>query len=111
MSRKAKMKEARRAFREGCMARDGRRCVITGRTDDLQVHHITDRHEMPADGYVVENGITVCGDVHEDCEVFHRTGGKEWPDGRHPDDLYAMIGSSREKAAEAARRLERELGL
>lgn len=31
-------------------------------------------------------------------EQFHISGGAKWEEGLHPDDLYRMIGSSREQA-------------
>ena len=61
----------------------------------MDVHHITDRKEMPNGGYVKENGITVCRPCHLDCEQFHITGGTRWVKGRHPSDLYDLIDSSK----------------
>jgi hypothetical protein len=63
-------KKWRAAFNEACLNRDGQKCAICGLTIGthvvdgrslivrLDVHHITDRHEMPNGGYVPENGIT-----------------------------------------------------
>jgi len=54
---------------------------------------------MPNGGYVKENGITVCKeDCHLKVEMFHISEGTEWSEGLHPDDLYRMIGSSKELA-------------
>lgn len=65
----------------------------------MDAHHITDRNEMPNGGYVKENGITLCKEkCHMKAEKFHMTGGKEWEDGFHPDDLYEKIDSSKGKA-------------
>ena len=59
---------------------------------------------MPNGGYVKENGISLCPSCHEKAEVFHSTG-SALP-GWSPDDLYARIGSSRELAEAASRRLK-----
>lgn len=96
-------KAIRRAFRQSVFQRDGYRCVVCGTKGqdrqekdeglpDLDAHHITDRHEMPNGGYVKENGATLCGECHIKAES------KEIP----PEDLYEMIGSSYEKAYQAA---------
>jgi len=54
---------------------------------------------MVSGGYVATNGITVCKEVcHMKVERFHISGGIEWEEGLHPDDLYKLIGSSREQA-------------
>lgn len=54
---------------------------------------------MKNGGYVASNGITVCKDeCHMKVEQFHISGGAKWEEGLHPDDLYRMIGSSREQA-------------
>lgn len=39
---------------------------------------------------------------------FHITEGKEWEDGMHPDDLYRMIGSSKEIALAKSEKLSRK---
>lgn len=72
--------------------------------EQLDAHHITDRNEMPGGGYVKENGITVCARHHQLAEIFHTTGGKEWPHMFHPDDLYKMIGSSYAHAVATSKR-------
>jgi len=74
--------------------------------DNMDAHHITDRNEMPNGGYVLENGITLCKEwCHMNCEQFHISGGVEWIEGMHPDDLYKKIGSSKELAMEKSREL------
>lgn len=61
---------------------------------------------MPNGGYVRENGITLCqAEHHMMAEQFHISGGKNWHQGMHPDDLYRMIGSSYEEAVRASERL------
>jgi hypothetical protein len=73
--------------------------------EDLDCHHITDRHELPGGGYVKENGISLCEQCHIKAEKFHISGKTEWESGFHPDDLYKKIGSSYEKAVQASERL------
>lgn len=114
----AKKKEVRERFREEVFARDGRSCAICHRNEvKLDAHHIVDRSLMPNGGYVKENGITLCSEpfpqddairpgqasCHEKAELFHQTGG--WVPGMHPDDLYKLIGSSKEKAVKASEKL------
>jgi len=41
---------------------------------------------------------------HEAAEVFHVSKGEEWI--IHPDDLYKLIGSSKEKALKACENLK-----
>jgi len=53
------------------------------------------------------NGITVCHECHKKAEVFHQTEGKEWVEGFHPNDLYALIGSSYELAVEKSEQLKK----
>lgn len=59
---------------------------------------------MPNGGYVVENGITLCPDCHEKAEVFHNIGTPI--DGFAPDELYALIRSSRAEALRASHKLK-----
>jgi len=74
-------------------------------TENLNAHHIIDRHLMPNGGYVVENGITLCPAHHIDAERFHITEGQDWVEGMHPDDLFKKVNSSRTKAKDASRSL------
>lgn len=77
-------------------------CKIKGTPETLDAHHITDRNEMPNGGYVLENGITVHKEkCHLLVEEFHISNGVNWRTGLHPDDLYKMINSSKEKALAA----------
>lgn len=118
----SKKNQVRRKFREDVFDRDGYCCKICGNGPVLEfteavfdAHHITDRHEMPNGGYVKENGITLCkydengleeNSCHMKAEKFHISEGKEWEPGMHPDDLYKMIGSSRELAIEKSNNLK-----
>lgn len=103
MSKKKKL--VRQRFRDETFGRDGHKCVFCGETKDLDAHHITDRSLMPNGGYVKENGITVCQKCHLDCEQFHISAGKTWLPGKHPDDLYKIIGSSYDLAVKKSNQL------
>lgn len=69
----------------------------------LDAHHITDRHDFPNGGYVLQNGISVCDDCHMKAEQFHSTGTAV--PGYSPDELYKIINSSFDEAYEADARL------
>ncbi len=117
----SKKQEIRRKFKEDTFDRDGYCCKLCGAgpvyemTDSVfDAHHITDRNEMPNGGYVKENGITLCKynedgleetSCHMKAEKFHITEGKEWESGMRPDDLYKLIGSSKEVAIKASEKL------
>lgn len=96
MSNKQNHKRWRKQFNEDCLERDKNKCVFCDCTGKLDVHHITDRHDMPNGGYVKTNGITVCEVHHLLCEEFHMTG--YCLPQYHPDELYKKINSSREQA-------------
>ena len=100
----------REQFRTAVFTRDKNTCKIKNCqiTENLDAHHITDRSEMPNGGYVKENGITVCPDHHLMAEKFHISEGKEWEEGMHPDELYRMIGSSKEIALAKSEKLSRK---
>lgn len=103
-------KQVRASFRNATYKRDGYKCRGCGFSSDvnqaeqdLDAHHITDRTEMPNGGYVKENGISLCEECHKKAEEFHSTGVAVI--GFSPEDLYLKIGSSKEKAIEASRKL------
>ena len=96
MSTKQDHKRWRKSFNESCLERDGHKCVFCGATENLDVHHITNRHEMPNGGYATSNGITVCNDDHLKCEGYN--GYDVTNDGFSPNDLYKKIGSSYSEA-------------
>lgn len=106
----------RTLFRNSVYKRDNytcRGCRLNSTPDSatelLDAHHITPRTEMPNGGYVPENGISLCkfkiGDMscHEKAEYYFVTG--EALPNFHPDDLYILIGSTREKAEIASLKL------
>lgn len=94
----------RQKFRESVFKRDGYKCLFCDvhGEENLDAHHITDRSLMPNGGYVKENGISLCERHHMMAEKFHISDGSEWEKGMHPNDLYAMIGSSYELAIKLA---------
>lgn len=98
-------KSLRDDFRNAVFKRDGYVCAMCGHrpesVDQLDAHHITDRHYMPFGGYCAANGISLCTDrckhdssldCHQKAEHLHATG-IEIP-GYAPSDLYARIKSS-----------------
>jgi hypothetical protein len=106
-------KDIRKNFRTICLDRDKDTCRMCGHKattreqalEIFDIHHITDRSLMPAGGYVLENGITLCKDpCHLKAEEFHSTGVSH--PGYSPEDLYKVIDSSYEKAVEASQKLK-----
>lgn len=93
-------------FRNKTTKRDKSICVMCGYnpidSSELDAHHITSRDIMPFGGYCIENGITLCTDrsrkedCHNKAEKLHSSGFAFL--GYTPDDLYAKINSSYEKA-------------
>jgi 5-methylcytosine-specific restriction endonuclease McrA len=63
-----KKKAIRATFRESVFTRDKHRCVICGDVNNLDAHHIIDRHNMPNGGYILENGVTLCTIHHLQAE-------------------------------------------
>ena len=107
-------KAVRKAFRDDTFKRDGYKCCCCGfksspakAEEELDAHHVSPRESMPGGGYVKENGISLCkGDdgssCHEKAELVLK--GSDIP-GFTPDDLYSLIGSSREQAIKASEKL------
>lgn len=103
-------KQIRISFRTKVLIRDNFTCKCCGkkgydRQDNpvkdkvpLDVHHIIDRKEITNGGYIPENGITLCDDCHLKAEKYHITQGKEAVKDFHPNDLFAIINSSKELA-------------
>lgn len=57
----------REAFREGVFARDGHKCVVCG-APAQDAHHIIERKLWSDGGYYLDNGASVCGEHHIQCE-------------------------------------------
>lgn len=101
MSKPSK-KEVRAVFRNAVFTRDNFKCKVCGSNDgQLDAHHIIDRSHFETGGYVKENGITLCTGCHVLAEQFHATGTAV--EGFAREDLFKLIGSSEEKAREAAK--------
>lgn len=71
---------------------------------ELDAHHITTMEEMPAGGYVPENGISLCPECHLKAESSHTS-----PIEFQPDSLYRSIGSNRNNAYMASLELQKRL--
>lgn len=85
-------------FRKEVFERDGHKCKVCGKSEELDAHHITNRDEMPNGGYVKENGISLCKEdrgCHWKAEkvYFDKNSEKDFP-GFNSDDLYKLINSS-----------------
>ena len=117
-------KQIRAQFRRAVFERDRYRCAKCGRPGKdrqggdewkkfhktepeafLDAHHITDRSQIINQGYVKENGISLCDDCHIKAEAYWSTGITEQD--FTPEALYAIIGSS----AELARKCSALIGL
>lgn len=113
--------DIRKNFKTDVFERDKYSCRVCGHVygqeraeSNLDAHHITDRKEMPNGGYVKENGISLCKNpinpnlqsCHLRAEKFHISGGEKWEPGLHPDDLYKIIGSTKELAIQASEKLK-----
>ncbi len=100
-------------FRTAVFERDKYTCVTCGLKakktnvqNVLDAHHITDRNEIENGGYIKENGISLCKigeNCHMKAEHYHSTGTAIL--GFSIKELYEKIGSSEEKAREAAAKL------
>lgn len=101
---KSRAKKLRVLFRDGVFKRDGHRCVFCV-LPAVDAHHITDRHDMPNDGYAVENGVSVCAHHHFLAEVYHISSGLYWVKGYHPNDIYSAIGTTYDDARDASEKL------
>jgi len=108
--KKAQLKILRKEFREGVYARDCG-CVVCGEKGldtEYDAHHITNRKEMPADGYVLENGIMLCEDCHIIAEDTYFCRKANYNVDYLPDRLYQYINSSYDIALNACSLLEQK---
>jgi hypothetical protein len=55
-------------FREGVFERDHHKCVVCGEPA-VDAHHILERRLWPDSGYYMNNGTSVCGQHHIECEM------------------------------------------
>jgi hypothetical protein len=116
VTKKQALKRLRGEFRARVLARDRFSCKVCGSTPNrLDVHHITNRNDLPGGGYVSENGISLCPPCHEKAERCLQlvSNPKLWapyvPIGEDPlasytpNELYKLIGSSQELAEKRSR--------
>lgn len=103
-------KSLREAFRNAVFKRDKYTCVKCGFTSspekcrvELDAHHIISRENIINQGYVKENGITLCKECHIKAEKFYSTGIPEI--NFSISDLFNDIKSTEEKAREASQKL------
>lgn len=97
----------RQAFRDACFKRDQYRCAYCkwkpkpeNIEKELDVHHITNRNDMPNGGYVLENGISLCARCHYNAEQYLQIGScMDFAASK----LYIIINSSYERAVEASK--------
>jgi hypothetical protein len=106
MSVKLLHKKWRNEFNITVLNRDKNICKVCGNGGKLDVHHITNRHDLSNGGYVESNGISLCELCHRMAEDYHISNGKFYGVGWHPNDLYTMINSSYEKASEDSKNLK-----
>ena len=104
-TKKQKLKRLKQAFNKECLERDNFCCVFCKEKQELNVHHIIDRHDLENMGYTKWNGITLCSMHHWKAEQYHISKGKEWVEEFHPEDLFKKINSSKEKAIEESQKL------
>lgn len=106
---KESKKAVRSAFRKSVFERANYRCecckkhgydrqepVSENKRVPLDAHHITNRNKFKNGGYNKYNGISVCDECHLLAEIYHQTGVSH--PGYSPEDLYAIVKSSFEKA-------------
>lgn len=95
MTKKQKIREK---FRTDCLKRDKNSCIIcNAKNVELDVHHITNRNEMPNGGYVKENGASLCEKCHIQAEDF-LNGNLSIDKKYSPENLYLLIKSNKELA-------------
>jgi hypothetical protein len=105
-------KDIRSNFRNSVFKRDGHKCMLCKKTIvKLDAHHITNRNEMPNGGYVISNGITLCDEGENGCHFkveefyFSEKRDQYTINPMHPNNLYKLIGSSKEKAIQDSKKL------
>lgn len=98
-----KKKQVRESFRDAVFSRDKYSCKVCGKKfskkqaeTELDAHHIIDRNDLPNQGMIRENGISLCKACHEEAEKFHRDGITS--EKYMPENLFALINSGPELA-------------
>lgn len=108
-----KKQQVRENFRNAVFKRDGNKCKLCNKSQSkLDAHHITNREELGTNKYSMSNLITLCDDGIDGChykvEEFYFSGGLETDLNNiyHPNHLYKLINSSKEKAIEDSNKLK-----
>lgn len=72
----AKNQQSYEDFKRAVLERDGYKCVISGKTDNLEVHHIMPKAEgmFPELAFDPNNGITLNVEVHKEIHDLIRDG-------------------------------------
>lgn len=74
----SRMSGAYKGWKDLVKERDGHKCVMCGKTDNLHCHHIIPWKENPELRYSVSNGQTLCASHHASIEMK----GKSWNRGK-----------------------------
>jgi hypothetical protein len=92
----------RNEFREAVFERDHHECVVCG-APAQDAHHITERRLWPDGGYILDNGVSLCGQHHLGaestritCRMLRSLAGIEkvvLPPHLHPDEEYDKWGN------------------
>lgn len=69
---------AHREWRKKVLKRDGYKCIICGRTENLEVDHIKSFKNFPKERFWTKNGRTLCKIHHRHRHVCERLN-KKWP--------------------------------
>jgi len=112
----------RDAFNRVCLERAHYKCEKCGLKpkydDELSVHHIISRKslEITNGGYIKENGITLCDICYARAEAYHivdrAKATNTWTNAKldpsySPEKLFELIGSSKELAISASKKLNK----
>ena len=102
-----KQQQIRRKFTLDVFMRDNYTCKICTEpfaaedaAEELEAHYITAQNEMPNEGSVSENGITLCKPCHRDVQQEPHILGQR------PQDLYGKIGTTFKLAFQKSELLE-----
>lgn len=66
-----------RHWKEACKERDEFRCVLTGSTKRLEVHHLNSGSYFPEERFDVDNGVTIHRFVHILFHWFYKKSTRE----------------------------------
>lgn len=73
--------------------RDGYKCKVCGSSDNVGVSSI-----IPRFGYNIFNALLLCKYCNKLFAYYWQTNCKDYSEGYHPDDLYKLINSNKERA-------------